>query len=81
MAIVPLQAVFDGDIAVILVPVDDQDTMRVVAAKVAHHAAGARVAAEDRPLAVTFQGRVVADDVTTAAAGIGRLDVVRVGYR
>jgi toluene monooxygenase system protein B len=81
MAMVPLQAVFEGDIVVLLVLVDDQDPMHVVAGKVAHHAAGVRVPALDRPLAVTFQGRMVDDDATTAAAGIGPLDVVRVGYR
>jgi len=81
MAPLPLQAVFDGDVAVILVLVDDRDTMRSVAEKVAHHVAGTRVAAQDRPLAVTFRGAAVDDDVTAAAAGIGPMDVVRVGYR
>jgi toluene monooxygenase system protein B len=81
MAMVPLQAVFDGDIVVLLVLVDDQDPMHVVAQKVAHHAAGVRVPAQDRPLEVTFRGRAVDAGATTAAAGIGPLDLVRVGYR
>ena len=35
MSLFPLQAVFDGDFVVILVPVDDEDPMTTVAAKVA----------------------------------------------
>jgi toluene monooxygenase system protein B len=81
MALLPLQALFEGDVALILVPVDDQDTMAVVAEKVAHHVAGIRVAASDRPLRVTFRGRPVPGDLTAAAAGICPMDVVRVGYR
>ncbi|GHA48916.1 hypothetical protein GCM10010372_55930 [Streptomyces tauricus] len=50
MALFPLQALFEGDLVVLLVPVDDGDPMTVVADKVAHHVVDHRVAARDRPL-------------------------------
>jgi len=81
MATLPLQAVFEGDLAVLLVPVDDGDAMSAVAEKVAHHVADRRVPAQDRPLVVTFKGSQLPDDVTATAAGIGPMDVIRVGYR
>jgi len=40
MATVPLQAAFRGDFATLLVLVDDEDTMEVVAQKVAYHVIG-----------------------------------------
>ena len=42
MATVPLQAVFRGDFATMLILVDDEDTMEVVAQKVAYHVIGRR---------------------------------------
>ena len=80
MALFPLQAVFDGDFVVLLVPVDDADPMTTIAEKVAAHAAGARVATLDRPLQVRFESAVLADDATVVSAGIGPMGVVEVGY-
>jgi toluene monooxygenase system protein B len=80
MALIPLQAVFDGDMVVLLVPVDDQDPMTTVAGKVAHHVVDRRVAARDRPLLVRHAGRTLPGDLTVAAAGLVPLDVVDVGY-
>ncbi|KAA0941501.1 MULTISPECIES: toluene-4-monooxygenase system B family protein [Streptomyces] len=80
MALFPLQAVFDGDLVVLLVPVDDTDPMTVVADKVAHHVVGHRVAAQDRPLRVRHDGRTLPGDATAVSAGMRPLDVVEVGY-
>lgn len=80
MALFPLQAVFEGDFVVLLVPVDDEDPMTVVAEKVAHHAAGRRVAAQTGPLRVRHASRDLAADATVQTAGVGPLDVVEVGY-
>jgi toluene monooxygenase system protein B len=80
MSLFPLQAVFDGDFVVILVPVDDEDPMTAVAAKVAHHAAGHRVPEQGRPLRVRHQGAVLAGDATVVTAGVAPMDVVQVGY-
>lgn len=79
MALFPLQAAFDGDFVVLLVPVDDEDPMSVVAQKVWHHAAG-RVEAQERPMRVRFNAVDVADDATVVTAGIGPMDVIQVGY-
>jgi toluene monooxygenase system protein B len=80
MALFPIQAVFDGDFVVLLVPVDTEDPMRVVAEKVAHHVVGRRVAAQDRPMRVRRLGEVLADDTTIAQANLTPLDVLEVGY-
>jgi toluene monooxygenase system protein B len=80
MALFPLQAVFDGDFVVLLVPVDDGDPMTTVAAKVAYHAAGHRVAEQDRPLQARHRGAVLAGDATVTSAGVGPMDVIQVGY-
>ncbi len=80
MALFPLQAVFDGDFVVLLVPIDDTDPMTAVAAKVAHHVAGHRTAELDRPLRVRHHGTVLAGDATVTTAGVGPMDVIQVGY-
>jgi toluene monooxygenase system protein B len=80
MALFPVQAIFDGDFVVLLVPVDTDDPMRVVAEKVAHHAVGRRVAAQDRPMQVRRLGQVLADQTTIAEASLTPLDVLEVGY-
>jgi hypothetical protein len=49
MATVPLQAAFRGDFATLLVLVDDEDTMEVVAQKVAYHVIGRRLPPQDAP--------------------------------
>jgi toluene monooxygenase system protein B len=80
MALFPVQAVFDGDFVVLLVPVDTEDPMRVVAEKVAHHVIGRRVAAQDRPMQVRRSGQVLADETTITEASLTPLDVLEVGY-
>jgi toluene monooxygenase system protein B len=80
MALFPVQAVFDGDFVVLLVPVDTEDPMSVVAEKVAHHVIGRRVAAQDRPMQVRRSGQVLADETTITEASLSPLDVLEVGY-
>ncbi|MDV2477549.1 toluene monooxygenase [Rhodococcus zopfii] len=80
MALFPLQGMFDGDFVLMLVPVDDQDTMTQVAEKVAYHAVGRRVPAQDRPMQVRHKTVPVAPDATVTSAGFGPMDVVEVGY-
>ena len=62
--LVPLNAIFATDFVQILVPVTTANTMREVAAAVAHH----------------VEGRRLPPDITVAAAGIQPLDHVTVEY-
>lgn len=80
MALFPLQAVFDGDFVVLVVPVDDEDPMTAIADKVAHHVVGHRLPAQDRLLRVRHNGSVLPDDATVVTASVGPMDVVQVGY-
>ena len=76
----PVQGIFEGDFVVLLVPVDTDDPMTVVAQKIAHHVAGRRVAAQDRPMRVRHQGKFLADEATVAEADLAPLDVLEVVY-
>lgn len=80
MALFPVQAIFEGDFVVLLVPVDDADPMTAVAEKAAYHVVDRRVAAQDRPMQVQYNGTVLAGDDTVVTAGVGPMDVLRVGY-
>ncbi len=80
MALFPVQGIFDGDFVVLLVPVDTDDPMTVVAEKIAHHVVGRRVAAQGRPMRVRRQGEFLADDATVAEAKVAPLDVLEVVY-
>ena len=80
MALFPVQGIFDGDFVVLLVPVDTDDPMTVVAEKIAHHVVGRRVAAQDKPMRVRRQGEFLANDVTVAESGLAPLDVLEVVY-
>lgn len=80
MAMIPLMAAFRGDFLTQLIPVDDGDDMAAVAAKVAHHAVGLRVAARAAPMAVWFDDRQLPADMTFADSGIGVMDYIEVGY-
>jgi len=80
MALFPLQGMFDGDFVVVLVPVDDQDTMSQVAEKVAHHAVGRRIAPQDKPYTLRHDGHVVPLDATVTSAGFAPMAIVEVGY-
>ena len=80
MATVPLQAVFRGDFALLLVSVDDQDTMEVVAQKVAYYVIRRRLPPRDAPMRVQYANRVLAPDQTVTQAGIPSMSFVEVFY-
>jgi toluene monooxygenase system protein B len=80
MALFPVQGIFEGDFVVILVPIDDEDPMTVVAEKIAHHVVDHRVGEQDRPMQVRHNGTVLAPDATVVDAGVAPLDVLEVAY-
>jgi toluene monooxygenase system protein B len=80
MALLPLSGAFRGDFVVQLIPVDDEDTIAVLADKVAAHSVGLRVAPQDVPMEVLHNGKVVPADETVSGAGIGPMDYVEVRY-
>jgi toluene monooxygenase system protein B len=80
MATVPLQAVFRRDFATLLVLVDDEDTMEVVAQKVAHHVIQRRLPPQDAPMRVQYNNRILAPEQTVSQAGILPMSFVEVFY-
>jgi toluene monooxygenase system protein B len=80
MAIVPLQAVFRRDFVTLLVLVDDEDTMEVVARKVAHHVIRRRLPPQDASMRVQYNDRVLPPDQTVSQAGILPMSFVEVFY-
>lgn len=80
MAMIPLMAAFRGDFLTQLVPVDTEDDMAAVAAKVAHHAVGLRVAVRNAPMAVWFNYRQLPAEMKFADSGIGVMDYIEAGY-
>jgi len=80
MAIVSLQAVFRGDFVTLLMLVDDEDTMEVVARKVAHHVIRRRLPPQDAPMRVQYNDRVLPPDQTVSQAGILPMSFVEVFY-
>lgn len=80
MAMIPLMAAFRGDFLTQLVPVDDGDDMAAVAAKIAHHAVGLRVAVRNAPMAVWFNDKQLPPEMTFSESGIGVMDYVEAGY-
>jgi toluene monooxygenase system protein B len=80
MAAVALQAVFRKDFVTLLVLVDDEDTMDVVAQKVAHHVIQRRLPPQDAPMRVQYNNRVLAPEQTVSQAGILPMSFVEVFY-
>lgn len=78
MALVPLTAAFRGDFVVLLV-IEDTDTMNVVAQK-SHHVIGKRIPPKPSPMKVKHNDLVLASEVTVAAANIQPTDFVEVFY-
>ncbi|MEV0616265.1 toluene-4-monooxygenase system B family protein [Nonomuraea sp. NPDC050404] len=76
MALLPLSASFRGDIAVLLVLVDDQDTAEVVGRKIAVHVAGRRAPAGSGPVRVRHEGRILPAGQRVGEAGLSPLDYV-----
>jgi toluene monooxygenase system protein B len=77
---IPINAMFQDDFITQLVFVLDTDTMREVAAKVAHHVVGKRQPARDVGMVVRYQGRDLPPDITVAEAGIAALQNVYVDW-
>ena len=80
MALLPLQAAFRGDFVALLVPVDDQDTMDVVAQKVAYLVINRRLPPQDAPMRVKYNDQVLPHDQTVAQAGMPPMSFVQVFY-
>jgi toluene monooxygenase system protein B len=80
MAAVPLQAVFRRDFVTLLVLVDDEDTMEVVAQKVAHHVIQRRLPPQAAPMRVQYNNRILAPEQTVSQAGILPMSFVEVFY-
>ncbi|MEE6177985.1 toluene-4-monooxygenase system B family protein [Mycobacterium sp. 050134] len=80
MALLPLTALFRGDVLELLIPVDDADTVEQVGRQVAHHVVGHRVARRDAPLLVRHAGRILAPEAIIGASGVQPLDHIEVAY-
>lgn len=80
MAAVPLLATFQGDFGLLLVSVDDQDTIELVAQKVAHHVIRRRLPPRDAAMRVQYNRRVLQSDQTVSQAGILPMSFVEVFY-
>ncbi len=80
MAPFPVQGVVEGDFVVLLVAVDDEDPMSVVAEKIAYHAVNRRVAAREGSPRVRHNGKELAPDETVVTAGVAPLDVLEITY-
>jgi toluene monooxygenase system protein B len=76
----PVVSYFRGDFLYSLVLIEDSDIIAEAARKCAEHAAGRRVPAQDRPLQVKYQGRVLNPDKTVASEGIAAMEEVIVSY-
>ena len=77
---IPINAKFEDDFITQLVFVLETDTMREVAAKVAHHVVGKRQPDRDAGMVVRYQGRSLPPDITVAEAGIAPLQNVYVDW-
>src|SRR5580704_13625401 len=80
MAVVPLQAVFRGAFATLLALVDDEDTMEVVADKIADHVINRRLPPQDAAMRVQHNHRVLSPEQTVSQAGILPMSFVEVFY-
>lgn len=80
MAPLPVQAQVLGDFVINLVPIESSDTMDKVAEAIAYHSVNRRVAHQDRPLRVRFNGQVLPLDATPESAGVGLLDYLEAFY-
>lgn len=80
MAMFPIQGITEGDFVVVLALVDDEQPMSEVAQAIAYHGIGKRVAPQDRPLRVRYQGELLADDATIQSVGCAPLDVLEAVY-
>lgn len=80
VALLPLTALFRGDVLELLIPVDDGDTVERVGQQVAHHVVGHRVERRDVPLQVRHGNRILAPEAIIGASGVEPLDHIEVFY-
>jgi toluene monooxygenase system protein B len=80
MALLPLTALFEGDLLELLIPVDDRDTVGEVSAAIAHHVVGRRVAKRDAPIRLRHNGTVLDPHAGIGASGVRPLDHVEAFY-
>lgn len=80
MALLPLTALFEGDILELLIPVDDGDTVESVGQQIAHHVVGRRVAQRDAPIRLRHNGIALDPGALIGASGVGPLDHVEAYY-
>ena len=78
MALFPIQGIYQDDFVVLLVPIDTEDPMTVVAEKIAHHAAGVRVPPHEGELRVRYEGEFLPPDATVVDAGVPPMGVLEV---
>lgn len=81
MAPLPVQGHVPGDFVVHLALVDTDDTMDVVATKIAHHSVNRRVAPQSLPMRVRWKGQVLAVEATPASVGVEPLDSLEAFYQ
>lgn len=81
MAMMPVQGCVNGDFVVNLVPIDSDDAMDVVASKIAYHSVNRRVAPQNKPLRIRFNGNTLAPDATPASVGIEPMDYLQAFYQ
>jgi toluene monooxygenase system protein B len=75
-----VQGLFADDFVVLLISVEDDDSMADIANKVAYHAVDRRVRRQERPMQVSVNGKLVSEALTAAQAGVKHWDVVEVAY-
>ena len=80
MALLPLTALFEGDILELLIPVDDGDTVESVSRQIAHHVVGRRVARREAPIRLRHNGSVLDPAAGIGASGVDPLDHVEAFY-
>ena len=80
MALLPLTALFDGDVLELLIPVDDEDSVESVGLQIAHHVVGRRVARRDALIRLRHNGTTLDPSIDIGAAGVGPLDHVEAFY-
>ncbi|MEU6611735.1 toluene-4-monooxygenase system B family protein [Streptomyces shenzhenensis] len=80
MSAIFIRAVFDGDLMVRLIPIDDTDSVASVAEAIAHQAVGTMVFPQDRPIGVWHDENLLDPKDTVGAVGIAPMDVLRVAY-
>lgn len=80
MALLPLTALFEGDVLELLIPVDDGDTVEAVSAAIAHHVVGRRVARRNAPIRLRHNGNVLDPHAGIGVSGVGPLEHVEAFY-